>query len=160
MKILMSIAHGSRKPGANDEVKHLAADIQQLVVNREFYAMLPSFPEFADPDIQPGIVEMGADCIVAVPYFLAAGRHVAEDIPEQLAMARLAHLQISKEQSQYLGESDEMEELILRCSAQINQDASLADLPRRPISPSIAVPNNQKAAGSGTSERRLILMSP
>jgi len=58
-------------------------------------------------------VESGATQIVAVPYFLAAGRHVITDIPEELEKAGREHPGIDLRQSDYLGKHDSMTEILL-----------------------------------------------
>ncbi len=118
MKVLMLIAHGSRKQAANDEVSRLAEQISTLK-DSEYDAVVPTFLEFAEPDIRQGVdrcVELGADTIVAMPYFLAAGRHVAEDIPKKIECARAGNPQVNIEISQYLGESEAMAGLVVWCS--------------------------------------------
>ena len=118
MKVLMLIAHGSRKQAANDEVSRLAEQISKLK-DCEYEAVVPAFLEFAEPDIHQGVdrcVELGADTIVAMPYFLAAGRHVAEDIPKEIECARAGNPQVNIEISQYLGESEAMAGLVVQCS--------------------------------------------
>ena len=119
----MLIAHGSRKQAANDEVSRLAEQITQLE-DSEYDAVVPAFLEFAEPDIHQGVtrcVELGADKIVAVPYFLAAGRHVAEDIPKEIECARVGNPKVNIEISQYLGESEAMARLVVQCSHNTGQ---------------------------------------
>jgi sirohydrochlorin ferrochelatase len=118
MKIMMLIAHGSRRQAANDEVRRLAERIEEIG-GGDYDAVRPAFLELAEPDIQRGIgecVALGATEIVAVPYFLAGGRHVTADIPGELACARAGHPGISIGLSQYLGQHESMPELLLRCS--------------------------------------------
>lgn len=124
MKALMLIAHGSRKQAANDEVSRLAQRISQLE-DSEFDAVVPAFLEFAEPDIHQGVdrcVELGAHSIIAMPYFLAAGRHVAEDIPREIECARAGNPGVSIEISQYLGESEAMARLIVECSQKASEE--------------------------------------
>jgi sirohydrochlorin ferrochelatase len=118
MKVMMLIAHGSRRQAANDEVRKLAECIEQIG-GADFDAVRPAFLELAEPDIQQGIgecVALGATKIIAVPYFLAGGRHVTADIPGELACARAGHPGVSIGMSQYLGQHESMPELLLRCS--------------------------------------------
>lgn len=118
MKVLMLIAHGSRNQAANDEVSRLAQRIQGLGQG-EFDAVVSAFLEFAKPDIHQGVdrcAELGARKIIALPYFLAAGKHVARDIPLELECARARHPQISIEITQYLGQNEAMAELVIQCS--------------------------------------------
>ncbi len=118
MKVMLLIAHGSRKQAANDEIGELAARVQAMAGD-SYAAVLPAFLELAEPDVQQGIdrcVEMGATEIVAVPYFLAAGNHVARDIPGEIACARAGHPEIRIEMSPYVGGHVGMADLVLRCA--------------------------------------------
>ena len=120
MKAMLLIAHGSRKQAANDEIGRLAERVQAHG-GGEYDAVVAAFLECAEPNIQQGIercVELGATEIVAVPYFLAAGKHVVQDIPGELACARAGHPELSIELSRYVGESDTMADLVLGCSRQ------------------------------------------
>ncbi len=90
MKFLLLIAHGSRRQGANDEIERLAKRVAGLGDN-DYDGVVAAFLEIAEPDIHHGIsrcVELGADHIVVVPYFLAGGNHVNKDIPGEIACAR------------------------------------------------------------------------
>ena len=120
MKVLLLIAHGSRKQAANDEISRLAQQLQARG-DGDYAAVVAAFLECAKPDIQQGVdrcVELGATEIVAVPYFLAVGKHVVQDIPGELACARAGYPDVSIELSQYVGDSDAMVDLVLRCSRQ------------------------------------------
>ena len=117
MNILLLIAHGSRNQAANDEIKQLAQRVQQLGDDR-FAAVVPAFLEFAEPDIVSGIEEcvaLGASRISVLPYFLAAGNHVARDIPAVLDLARKAHPDVNIEQTPHLGSAETMARTILAC---------------------------------------------
>ena len=118
MKALLLIAHGSRKQAANEEICRLAQQVAALGGD-DYGAVVAAFLELAEPSIQQGVercVELGVTEIVAVPYFLAAGRHVAQDIPGELACARAGHPELSIELSQYVGDNEAMPDLVLRCS--------------------------------------------
>ena len=120
MKVLLLIAHGSRKQAANDEISRLAQQVQARGGD-DYAAVVSAFLECAEPNIQQGVdrcVELGATEIVVVPYFLAAGKHVVQDIPGELACARAGHPDVSIVLSQYVGDSDAMVDLVLRCSRQ------------------------------------------
>ena len=119
MKVMLLIAHGSRKQAANDEIRALAERIEALDGD-QFSAVRAAFLEMAEPDIHQGIAEcvaMGATEIVAVPYFLAAGRHVIADVPAEIECARAGHPEIKIGISQYLGQHAELPELVLRCAS-------------------------------------------
>ncbi len=87
MKALLVIAHGSRSASANDEIRELATQLRET--NPAFDLVEHAFLEMAEPNIVQGgkkLVADGADEIVVLPYFLAAGRHVAEDVPAEVAL--------------------------------------------------------------------------
>lgn len=120
MKVMLLIAHGSRKQAANDEIRALAERIEARD-GGEFDAVRAAFLEMAEPDIHQGIEEcvaLGATEIVAMPYFLAAGRHVIADVPGEIACARAGHPGVEIRISQYLGQHADLPELILRCAHQ------------------------------------------
>jgi len=77
---LLLIAHGSRVPEANADLDHLAAAMR---AREDFAVVQPSYLELCDPGIVAGgemCVAAGAKRVVMLPYFLSAGKHVAEDL--------------------------------------------------------------------------------
>ena len=115
MHALLLIAHGSRREASNTEVRELATRLERLAGNH-FGCVIPAFLELAEPDIPTGVglcAKYGATTITAVPYFLAAGRHVAEDIPAELEKAAHKHPAITIQQSNYLGRHESITELLL-----------------------------------------------
>ena len=115
MKALLLIAHGSRREASNQEIRDLAHRLEEVASER-FDKVVPAFLEIAEPDIPDGVthcVEAGATEVVAVPYFLSAGRHVAEDIPEELEKALRRHPGLELGQSDYLVKHDAIACLLL-----------------------------------------------
>ena len=115
MHALLLIAHGSRREASNVEVRELAARLERLAGKR-FGCVIPAFLELAEPDIPTGVglcAKHGATTVTAVPYFLAAGRHVANDIPAELEKAARKHQAITIHQSDYLGKHETITELLL-----------------------------------------------
>ena len=77
---LLLIAHGSRRAEANADLEHLASVLRD---KGEFAIVQQSYLELCEPAIVPGgdlCVANGAKCVVMLPYFLSAGRHVVEDL--------------------------------------------------------------------------------
>jgi sirohydrochlorin ferrochelatase len=74
------IAHGSRRPEANDDLQRLAGIIRA----KSFYPIVETaYLELAEPDIPAAAVKcvrQGATCVKLLPYFLSAGAHVVEDL--------------------------------------------------------------------------------
>ena len=115
MHALLVIAHGSRREASNQEVRELAARLEQTVGDH-FDRVIPAFLELAEPDIPTGVdlcVEAGATTVTAVPYFLSAGRHVASDIPAELDKAARKHQPVMILQSDYLGKHASIPALLL-----------------------------------------------
>ena len=86
MHALLIIAHGSRKQDSNQEVR----DLTRKVADRAPHFDLAecAFLELADPDIVEGgskLVKAGATSLTILPYFLVEGRHVATDVPDEVA---------------------------------------------------------------------------
>jgi sirohydrochlorin ferrochelatase len=121
MKYMLLIAHGSRRPSANEEISRLGERVAALEDN-DFDGVVTAFLEMAEPDIHQGVarcVELGASHIVVVPYFLAGGNHVSKDIPAEIECARAGLAQqVEIEISRYLGASPAMADLVLDCSQQ------------------------------------------
>ena len=115
MKGLLVIAHGSRRQASNDEVRTLTARIAKKA-GKEFDIVESAFLELAEPSIPGGIqqcVEKGAKQIIILPYFLSAGRHVAEDIPSEVNETRGKFPDVDIQIAPYLGAIDEIADLMV-----------------------------------------------
>ena len=115
MKALLLIAHGSRREESNQEVRLLAQTLKDST-RESVDIVVPAFLELAQPSIAAGIdccVRSGATQVIAVPYFLAAGRHVVADIPSELKEARQKYPGLDIVQTQYLGQHSAIGQLLL-----------------------------------------------
>lgn len=114
MRMLLVLAHGSRRRGSNEEIRHLSVRLAARLAER-YSSVRPAFLELAEPSIPAAIdaaAAAGADEVVLFPYFLAAGRHIREDIPRLIAEARHRHPHVRLELRPYLGELPGLAELI------------------------------------------------
>ena len=105
-KALLVAAHGSRKKVSNIEIHQLANNI--LLKSQVFDIVEACFLEIAKPSIPDGIkscIEKNASEILIMPYFLAAGMHVIEDIPEIVYKERLKHKGVIIKSLPYFGSS-------------------------------------------------------
>lgn len=105
MPSLLIIAHGSRRAASNDEVRALA-DAVRAQPGHDYAYVETAFLELAEPSIPQGLAALakkGATEIVAFPYFLAAGTHVAQDIPEAIATFTAAHPGVAVRLTSHLG---------------------------------------------------------
>ena len=116
MKALLLIAHGSNRQFSNDEIQTLTARLKAKIHNRFDYVACV-FLELAKPSIADGIQQCaanGIEEIVLLPYFLSAGKHIAEDIPSIVAAQRRRYPHIDIQICDYLGKRPEMEDLLMR----------------------------------------------
>ena len=115
MKALLLVSHGSRRQASNDEVRALT----RLVATKagdQFADVRCAFLELAEPSIPDGIgecVAAGADEVIVLPYFLSAGRHVAEDIPEEIEKKRAELKGVKIRLVSYVGALAKMTDLLL-----------------------------------------------
>lgn len=115
MKTLLLVAHGSRREESNREIRDLAAALQREAAGT-FDSVACAFLELAAPSIPEGIetcIAAGATEVVVLPYFLAAGNHVAHDIPALVDEKRRRHPQVGISLAPYVGAATEMRKLIL-----------------------------------------------
>ena len=115
MKALLIIAHGSRKQSSNAEVESLAKAVSNLPSG--FELVEHAFLELTHPKVPEGIeslVSRGATDVIILPYFLAAGYHVVDDLPKLLTAAHARHPGISFNLLKHLGAADLMPNWILQ----------------------------------------------
>lgn len=109
------MAHGSRVSSSNDEVRELGARLANLAGGRFAYVST-AFLELAEPDITQGLngcVAAGFNQVVVLPYFLAAGRHVRDDIPRIVEAFAADNPQVNVKVAPYLGRSDGLAQMLL-----------------------------------------------
>lgn len=115
MKSLILIAHGSRLPQSNDEVRDLSEALRKRV-GQDFERVDCAFLELAAPDIPEAIdaaAAAGSDTIYLLPYFLNSGRHVAEDIPGIIADKQRQYPELELVQTPILGSAPGIVDLLL-----------------------------------------------
>ena len=117
MRALLVMVHGSPVEESNDDVRKVVA----ILRSRKIYAIVeigfldvnrPTIPEAIDVCVGKGATE-----IVAVPYFLHAGRHVYLDLPMLLEDASQRHRAISIRMGDYLGRDPILARLLLERAA-------------------------------------------
>ena len=82
MEALIIVAHGSKVKSSNDEIVDIVSKIKSNIDDN--ILVFHAFLELSEPSIFMAINKAIAEnCkrIKIFPYFLAAGRHVQEDIP-------------------------------------------------------------------------------
>ena len=115
-KSLLIVAHGSRRDASNAEVRALTDRVREAAGTGDYADIECAFLELSPPTIPEGLerlIQHGATHVTVLPYFLAAGRHVAEDIPEEVNATREKHPDVHIEVAPYLGTSEAMPRLLL-----------------------------------------------
>lgn len=113
---LVVIAHGSRRDASNEEVARFAEQVGAAMARDGAYQGVScAFLELADPSIPAAMdraVAAGARRVDLFPYFLAAGRHVAEDIPRIVGEARGRHPQVTFRVLEHFGAWDDLPAMV------------------------------------------------
>ena len=107
MHALLIIAHGSRKPSYAEEINLLVSRLEQQLTGYDFVEY--AFLELSEPSIGNAcdrLIEKGTRKISAFPYFLAAGRHILEDIPEEVNEVAQRHPEININLMNYFGSTE------------------------------------------------------
>lgn len=113
MRAVLLVDHGSKREEANALIGQVAEAVRRA---RPDWIVAWAHMEIAPPGILEGVaacVAAGATEIVVHPYFLGAGRHLRESIPEQVDEARAAYSDVSMTISEHLGLDDKLIELVI-----------------------------------------------
>jgi sirohydrochlorin ferrochelatase len=112
MQALLVMVHGSPRPIANEEMFRVVEVVRQRGV---FSIVVVGFLECNAPSILEAIdscVAQGATEILAVPYFLHTGTHVADDLPSLLEQGRQRHPSVTFRMGDYLGRSERLTDIL------------------------------------------------
>jgi sirohydrochlorin ferrochelatase len=111
---LLVMVHGSPTKSANDDM----FEVVNLIRARNlFRAVVVGFMECNEPTIPEAIsecVSSGASRVVAVPYFLHVGTHVADDLPGLLEDARQTYPMVQFALGRHIGESASVTEILAK----------------------------------------------
>ena len=106
------LGHGSRRQGAGDPLRRLAAAVRQ----RGGYALVEhAFIQYASPTFSEAVdrvVAAGAERVVVVPFFIQPGNHVTEDIPRMVREAQGVHPSLSIRVSDHVGAHPLMAQIV------------------------------------------------
>ena len=118
---ILLMGHGSRVAEANNAL-YAIAEMVKKETGCEIVEV--SFREQHAPNIQSGIdrcVEQGARRVLLYPYFLFAGAHVLEDLPEEMEEATRRYPGLEMALGQPLGVHPKLGEIV---SERISQSFS------------------------------------
>lgn len=109
---LVVMVHGSPRPRANEEMFRV---VDVVRARGGFEIVEVGFMECNEPSIAEAMdsaVAKGADRVVAVPYFLHTGMHVADDLPGILDEAHRRHPSVEFAMGRYIGTSPRLTDIL------------------------------------------------
>ena len=109
---LLVMVHGSPRPIANEEMFRVVDVVKQRGV---FPIVEVGFMECNEPSIPDAIArcaKQGAARIIAVPYFLHTGTHVADDLPTLMEEGHARHANSEFMMGAYLGRSESLTDIL------------------------------------------------
>ena len=116
---LLVMVHGSPRPASNGDMFKVVERIRA----RNLYPIVEvGFMELNEPDIPTAIatcVEQGASRVIAVPYFLHAGTHVADDLPGLLEDASARYANVEFLMGDYLGHDAKIADVVRERAVQV-----------------------------------------
>ncbi len=116
MKVLVMIAHGSRKEAANAEFISLVERVR-IAAGSKYDFVEHCFLEIASPSLTEAMehaIAKGARTISIFPYFLNSGNHVLRDIPETVDRLTNQYPHCTMTLLPYFGTFEGIAELISR----------------------------------------------
>ncbi len=100
---LLVMVHGSPRPASNGAMFEV---VEQVRATGAYELVNVGFMELNEPTIPDAIAQLvagGATSVIAVPYFLHTGTHVADDLPTLLEEAQAQYPHVSFSMGDYLG---------------------------------------------------------
>ncbi len=106
------LGHGSRREQGNDDIKKMAAMVQQADPQGIYEA---AFLSLSKPGLREAIdrlSERGVKRIIIMPIFLVAGNHISIDIPEEVEKQKNHYPHLEFVMARYLGSDPAIIKLI------------------------------------------------
>ncbi|MGB1311033.1 MAG: sirohydrochlorin chelatase [Leucothrix sp.] len=116
MKTLLLVAHGSRVASSNETVVDLVQKLRPRLAEHGFCLATHAFLELTNPNITQGVeklISSGATEVVVLPYFLAPGTHVIDDVPAFIQQAQSTYPEVIFTLMPHLGGVEGMVDLVL-----------------------------------------------
>ncbi len=95
VRAVVLLDHGSREPDANAQLEEVAALLGQRLPGRRIAVAHLGVAPPTLADAAAACVRAGAREVVVLPCFIAAGRHVREDVPRLVAELARAHPEVA-----------------------------------------------------------------
>ena len=113
---LLVMVHGSPRPVANEDMFRVVDAFKSRPDAAEIFPIVEvGFMECNEPTITEAAEKCamsGAETVIAVPYFLHTGTHVADDLPTLLDEAAERHPHVKFQMGRYIGTSPKLTEIL------------------------------------------------
>ena len=122
---LLVMVHGSPMAAANADMYRVVESVRQRDV---FKTVVVGFMECNEPTIPDAVeecVRAGVSRVVAVPYFLHVGTHVADDLPTLIESARSEHPEVEFAMGKYIGSSPYISKILAERAKQVSSTPAL-----------------------------------
>lgn len=114
-KGVVLIAHGSRRAASNREFEAIVQQVRQRN-DLDFDRIESAFLEFSEASLEKAVETMVAakiERLFVYPYFLNAGNHIVNDIPQKVKTLQQQYHQLTITVLPYIGSSPAMISLIV-----------------------------------------------
>lgn len=111
---VMIVDHGSKIAASNERLEELCGEYASTRAHKG-WIVAPAHMELASPSIEDAfdsLVSQGCDLVVCHPYFLGAGRHATQDVPQLLDEANAKHPSVTSFVTPPLGAAPTLLDLV------------------------------------------------
>jgi len=132
MKAVILLGHGSRVPGAGQDMEKVGRILQEkytldIVKSCHLSRLGPLFPETL-----AACVSEGAKEVIVIPYFLNMGIHIRLDIPEMMQAEAQKYPEVKIIYGKHLGYDDSIADIIHK---RIEESSQLEDVRKIELPP-------------------------
>lgn len=122
MTAVILFAHGAKNPRWEKPMRQLADKLTELLPD---CSVSVAFLQFGEPGLIDRIdaeIFSGANRVVVLPYFLAFGGHLLNDLPEMIGKVKKQHPDVIFEIADPIGEIPEVIETMAKVSVRFVEE--------------------------------------
>lgn len=120
---VLFLAHGSRREAGNEEIRNIVHKVKAYDPHNRAYQL--AFLAYGQPDISQSVtnlVKQNVQRIITIPLFLAAGKHLWQDIPHLLKLQQHKYPHVEFVQGKHIGLSEMLPSLLLNLISELEGD--------------------------------------